>query len=61
MAGDKFGSDLGLVHGSLIRKIEAGRKGLLWRFSALSRALQRLEEARDLHNADGSDLRTETS
>ena len=61
VGGDEFGGDLGLVHGSLIRKIEAGRKGLLWRFSALSRALQRLEEARELHNADGSDLRTGTS
>src|SRR6476620_6755211 len=44
MAGDKFGGDLGLVHGSLIRKIGAGRKGLLWRFSALSRALPRLDK-----------------
>src|SRR6476619_6348962 len=49
VAGDEFGGDLrlvlgpGLVHGSLNRKIGRGRKGLLWRISALSRALQRLQ------------------
>jgi hypothetical protein len=41
MAGDEFGGDLGFVHGSLIRNIEGVRKGLLWRISALSRALRR--------------------
>src|SRR5207249_10443735 len=40
MAGDEFGGDLGLVHGCLNRKIERVRKGLLWRISALSRALR---------------------
>jgi hypothetical protein len=40
MAGDEFGGDLGLVHGCLNRKIEGVRKGLLWRISALSRALR---------------------
>src|SRR6266850_157462 len=42
MARDEFGGNLGLVHGSLIRKIGGGRKGLLWRISALSIALRRL-------------------
>ena len=40
VAGDEFGGDLGLVHGCLNRKIVRGRKGLLWRISALSRALR---------------------
>jgi hypothetical protein len=40
VAGDEFGGDLGLVHGCLNRKIERVRKGLLWRISALSRALR---------------------
>src|SRR6185436_20811449 len=40
MAGDEFGGDLGLVHGCLNREINGERKGLLWRISALSRALR---------------------
>ena len=40
VAGDEFGGDLGLVHGCLNREINGARKGLLWRISALSRALR---------------------
>src|ERR1700724_1725337 len=43
VGSDEFGGDLGLVHGSLLRKIGGRRKGLLWCFFALSRALQRPE------------------
>src|SRR5258705_12866906 len=40
VAGDEFGGNLGLVHGSLIRKIGGGRKSLFWGISAPSVALR---------------------